>query len=164
MELMTPHVGTIFWTALTFIVLLLLLRKYGWSPILSMLDERELRIKESLQAADLARKEAQKGNEERQKVMEAARREAQDILLAVRQTAEKSREEIMKKAQDDAGALLDRAKREIETSRDDALKEIRKLAVELSMAATEKLIGKSLSAEEHQKLISDSLQKMERLN
>jgi F-type H+-transporting ATPase subunit b len=164
MELMTPHIGTIFWTAVTFIALLVILYKVGWKPILAILEERERKIRESLQTADRLQQEAKKSAEERQKVVDSGKKEVQEILNAGRTAAETIRDEILKKAQDEANGMVDRAKREIEAERDEALRDIRKLAVELSMAATEKLIGKSMTAKDHEKLINDSLAKMEQLN
>ncbi|RPI01213.1 MAG: ATP synthase F0 subunit B [Calditrichaeota bacterium] len=164
MELMTPHTGTIFWTAVTFVFLAFVLYKMAWDPILKMLEDREMKIKESLQAAEIARQNARKSDEERQRVIESAKREAQEIILAGRKTAETIRDEILQKAQAAITADKERVQRQIEESKEAALQTIRALAVELSMAATEKLIAKKLSPEEHRQIIQESLVKMEKFN
>ena len=87
MELMTPNTGAIFWSMLTFLALLLILRKLAWKPILTMLDEREGQIQASLDQADLASKEAKKTLAEQAAILEAARKESQDILAKARQAA-----------------------------------------------------------------------------
>jgi len=164
MELMTPSGGTIFWTTVTFIILLLILGKFAWRPILAMLDERENRIRESLEQAEKARIASQKTLAEQDQILDAARKEAQDILAKSRKTADVTKDEIIKKASSEADALITKARREIEMSRDKAMEEIRDLAVELSMNATAKLVGKSLDAKDHQALIDDSLHKLGELN
>lgn len=164
MELMTPHVGTIFWTAVTFVAILALLYKYGWNPILALLEERERRIKESLETADRLQQQAKENDEERRRIIESARKEAHDLMIAGRLAAEKIRDEILVKAQAEANAGLERAKREIEASREQALSDIRTLAVELSMAATEKLIAKSLTVDDHRRMIDESLTQLEQMN
>jgi len=132
MELMTPNTGAIFWSMLTFLALLLILRKLAWKPILTMLDEREGQIQASLDQA--------------------------------RQAAEVSKNDIMQKAEMEASQLIERATREIQLSRDKAMAEMRDLAVELSMTATGKLIGKSLDKKDHQQLIEESMQQIGGVN
>jgi len=164
MELMTPNTGAIFWSMLTFLALLLILRKLAWKPILTMLDEREGQIQASLDQADLASKEAKKTLAEQAAILEAARKESQDILAKARQAAEVSKNDIMQKAEMEASQLIERATREIQLSRDKAMAEMRDLAVELSMTATGKLIGKSLDKKDHQQLIEESMQQIGGVN
>lgn len=164
MELMTPSGGTIFWTVVTFIFLVLILGKVAWRPILQTLDEREKRIKESLEQAEKARIAAQKTMEEQSHILEVARKEAQEILNKTRKAADITKEEIIKKANVEADQLIIKAKREIELSRDKAMDDIRDLAVDLSMSATQKLIGKSLDKKEHEMLIEDTLKNLGEAN
>ncbi len=164
MELMTPSGGTIFWTVLTFIALLIILRKLAWKPILQTLDERERRINEALKEAENAKIAAQKTLAEQNNIIENAKKEAQDIIGKSRKAADAAKEEIVRKANAEAEHMISKAKREIDLSRDKAIEEIRDLAVELSMSATAKLIGKSLDQKDHQTIIADSLKKMGELN
>jgi F-type H+-transporting ATPase subunit b len=164
MDLMTPEGGTLFWTAVTFVALLVILTKVAWKPILGMLDERERTIKESLDKAEKARIEAEKTLASQTEILDAARKEAQDIVAQARKSAQEAREEIVVKARSEADQLLQRAKREIELSRDKAIEEIRDLSVDLAMTVTQKLIGKTLNKEDHQKIIQESLSKLGDLN
>ncbi len=164
MELMTPAGGTIFWTTLTFLLLLFVLSKLAWKPILSMLDEREKKIRESLELAEQSRLASQKTLAEQNQILEAARKEAQEILAKNRKAAETTKDEILKTASAEAEQLIAKARREIELSRDKAMEDIRDLAVELSMSATTKLVGKSLDAKDHQSLIEESLEKLGEMN
>lgn len=164
MDLMTPESGTIVWTIITFVLLSIILYKIGWKPILAMLEEREQRIKESLQTAERAREEAEKKADERQQIIEEARKEANDIINAARKSADSVREDIIQTAKAESEKMLDRAKNEIEMSRDKVMHDMRELAIELSMQATEKLISKNLSKEDHDAMVRAAMARMEQLN
>ncbi len=164
MELMTPQGGTIFWTAVTFIALLLMLWKVAWKPIIQGLAERETKIRESLEAADRANIKVQEALANQQQVIATAKKEALEIVEKNRKTAELVKDEIIQKANAEAAAMLANAKREIELSRDKAVEDIRNIAVELSMAATRQLIGKALDKSEHESLIQNSIKRMEKVN
>jgi len=160
MNLLNPEPGTLFWTAATFIILLLILKKVAWGPILQTLAEREKRIREALEKAEATQKEAAAAMARHQESLEAAKREAQDLLAKSRKTAEAVKEEIVQKAQTEAANILERAKREINLEREKAVAELKKQAAELSIMIASKLIGKSLSKDEHKKLIEQSIKEM----
>jgi len=164
MDLLTPDPGTLFWTALTFILLLVVLKKMAWGPILQALEERERKIRESLEKADAAQKETESAMAKSQEILDAARREAQELLAKSRATAEATKEEILEKARNEADKMLDKAKLEIEAQAEKAIEEIRKQAADLSIAIASKLIGRSLSKEDHKAIIEESLQKMAEAN
>jgi len=160
MNLLNPEPGTLFWTAATFILLLLILKRMAWGPILQTLAEREKRIREALEKAEATQKEAAAAMARHQESLEAAKREAQDLLAKSRKTAEAVKEEILQKAQTAAANILERAKREINLEREKAVAELKKQAAELSIMIASKLIGKSLSKDEHKKLIEQSIKEM----
>ncbi len=164
MDLMTPESGTIVWTIVTFALLSIVLYKIGWKPILNMLEEREQRITESLQTADRARQEAEQKADERQRIIEDARQEAHQIIAAARESVDNVRDDIIEQAKTEADKMIERATSEIEMSRDKILHDMRVLAIELSMQATEKLIGKTLTAEDHDAMIRAAMHRMEHLN
>lgn len=164
MELLTPSGGTIFWTMVTFLVLLLILYKIGWRPVLQMLNDREIKIRDSLQQAEKAQQEAEKTLKEQALIIETAKNKAQEILASSRKSAENTSEEIVHAAREEADHMLERAKKEIDQSRNKAVKEIRDLAVELSIAATQKLIGKSLGKDEHERVVQESINNLDKVN
>lgn len=157
MDLLTPSGGTLFWTALTFIVLVLLLKQMAWKPLLRALDEREQRIKEQLQRAEEARQEAARRLADYQAMLDNARQEAQEVISKGRKSAEATKDDIVRKAQSDAEQIVQRAKREISLEREKALEEIKKTAGELSLSIAAKIINKSLTAKDHQELIRDAV-------
>ena len=164
MELLSPAYGTIFWTTLTFLSLLFILKKMAWGPILQALEEREKRIKESLEKADEAQKETEAALAKNQEIMDQAKKEAQGLLAKSRKTAETTKDEILQKAQTEASTLLERAKREITLEREKAVDDIRKQTAELSVQIASKLIGKSLSKDDHKDIIDESLKKIAEAN
>lgn len=160
MNLLTPDTGTIFWTAVTFLALLWVLKKLAWAPLVSALDERENRIRESLEKAEQSRAEAEQALAKYQEMLENARQESQELIAKGKKTAESMREELIQKARAEAEALLERAKREISLEREKAVDELKKLAVDLSLAATEKAIGKALTPKDHEMLVKQALKDM----
>ncbi len=164
MELLSPAQGTIFWTAITFILLLYALKKMAWGPVLQALDEREKRIRESLEKADAAQKQTEDALAKNQEIMEQARKEAQDLLNKSRKTAESMKEEIVQRAEAEAAKMLDKAKRDITLEREKAVEEIKAQTAELSVLIASKLIGKTLSKDDHKDIIDSSLQQMVEAN
>ncbi len=160
MNLLNPEPGTIFWTALTFIFLLFILKKMAWTPILQALDDREKRIKDSLDKADAAQKETELAMVKHQEIMESAKKEAQELLAKSRNTAETTKDEILQKARAEASNMLEKAKKEISLEKEKAVEEINKQTAELSIYIASKLIGKTLSQADHKDIIEDSLGKM----
>lgn len=160
MELMTPQIPQLVWTMVIFVLLLLILRKFAWTPILMSLNEREKRIEDSINAAEQARDEARAQVEQQQQMLESARQEAQNIIDRSRIAAEKTKEEILAQARAEVEQLLARTKGEIQLSRDKAIQEIQTLAVELSILATRKLIQKSLTVSDHKAIVEKSIQEL----
>lgn len=156
--------GLIFYTVVTFLLLLFILKKLAWKPILGALEERERRIQESLESAEKARRESEALLEQQRQVLEEARKEAQQILEQSRKAAEATRQEILTSARQEAQQMIEKAKREIALSRDKAMDELRKLAVDLSIAAAAKVIRRSLDREEHRKLVEEAIQEMKGLS
>ncbi len=160
MELLSPNLGTIFWTVLTFILLILLLKKFAWKPILKVLDDRENRIKSSLYQAEQDKIEAEKQLAEQKRLVEKAKKESLRIINESKESAEKSRKELMEQSRQDAERLLERARMEIEQSKETAIAEVKKYAVELSLLAAKKVIGETLQPEQQELLIKQYLNEL----
>ncbi|HHM23659.1 MAG TPA: ATP synthase F0 subunit B [Bacteroidetes bacterium] len=159
-SLISVEPGLMVWTVVTFLLLMLALYKLAWKPILSAVENRERRIKESLEKAEQAQKQAEENLKAYQQMLENAKKETQEILNKGRKTAEMLREEILNKANEEAARILEKAKRDINLEREKALEEIRSLAVELSLTAASKLVERSLSDEEHKRLVEQYLKEI----
>lgn len=156
---LTP--GVSFWTLLIFLILLVALAKTAWPAILRAVEERERKIQAQLDAAAKANAEAQQVLAVYQQQVAAAREEAQAIVAAARQAGERLREELVGKGRGEQEELLVRARREIGLEKDKALVELRREAVELSIAAASKVIGRNLDNEADRRLVQEYLANLE---
>jgi F-type H+-transporting ATPase subunit b len=140
------------WSLINFLVLLYLLRRFLYTPVVKMLDERRTTIENSLKQADEARAEMEKMREQAQAELLQARKEAQDIIARAVQMGEDTRNEIVAKAQEEAEKERQRAVQEIRNEKEKALAAIRDEAAVLAIMAAKKVLDKTMTAEDHQKL------------
>lgn len=145
MELVTPGIGLIFWTAFTFIVVLLILRAVAWKPILGALSEREKTIAESLSAAEKAKQEMAALNVENQRLLQEARTEREKILRDAKSVAEKLVTEAKEKAIEESNRIINSAQEAIRNEKQAALTEVRNQVAHLSLTIAEKLLKNELS-------------------
>jgi len=153
--------GLIFWTILVFGVLLVVLWRLGWPALLKSVEERERRIQQQLDEAERARAEAARLLEEHKRTIAAARNEAQEMVAKARALAEKERETLLAKAREEYEQLLERARKEIGAEKEKAILELRREAVDLSIAAASKLIEAKLDTEANRRLVMEYLVTLE---
>lgn len=158
--LVQPDPGLFIWTILTFLVLLFLLRKFAWKPLLSMLEKREEMIKNSLDDAEKAKHELERLNQESEEIVAKARSEAQSVVSEGKVTAEKMKDSILDTAQQKADQLIEEARKQIKSEKDKAIHEIKSEVVDLSLQITKKLIGKNITKADNQSLIEESLKEI----
>ena len=153
MDLVTPGIGLIFWQTLTFLIVLLILSKYVWKPIMNALKAREGSIEDALNAAEQAREDMEKLSADNEKLMVEARLERDRIIKDASAMASNIREE----AKDDASKIADKmvedAKHTINLEKQAAINEIRNQVVKLSLQITEKILRKNLSNDKNQKAL-----------
>ncbi len=158
--LVQPDPGLFLWTILTFMVLLGLLAKFAWNPLLALLDRREEMIRQSLDDAEEAKQELQRLQQESKEILSKARVEAQSILAQTRSEAEKLKGEIKQKAKAEADSIFRDAERQIQVETDKAIAVLKNEVVDLSLLVASKLIKKNLSKEDNQSLIEESLKQV----
>lgn len=153
--------GLAIWTWLVFIALFFLLKKFVWPSILKATEEREQTIERQL--ADTARMqtEAQQLLEEHKKLVAEARTSAHALIADAKGMAEKERALAMEKTKQEQEELLARARREIGAERERAVQELRREAVDLSLAAASKLIGQRLESDADRNLVMNYLNTLE---
>jgi F-type H+-transporting ATPase subunit b len=149
--------GLMAWTWITFFIVLVILGAKAWRPMIKALEKRENFIRESLEEAEAARKEADKVAADYEKMVAEARKEAQQIVAAGKETAERMKTEILNEAQVKSAGILKQAETQIHAEREKAIAEIRTQIVDLSLAAAEKVLAKSLSRDENERLIEQAL-------
>ena len=158
--LVQPDPGLFLWTILTFMVLLGLLAKFAWNPLLALLDRREEMIRQSLDDAEGAKQELQRLQQESKEILSKARVEAQSILAQTRSEAEKLKGEIKQKAKAEADSIFRDAEKQIQVETDKAIAVLKNEVVDLSLLVASKLIKKNLSKEDNQSLIEESLKQV----
>lgn len=155
--LVQPDPGLFIWTIVTFLVLVALLAKFAWRPLLEALDTREASIRKSLDDAQRARQELEQIHQESKRILGTARTEAEAIVASTRADAERLREELKQKARAEAANLVKSAERQIEMETARALVQIRQEAVDLSVAIASKLIQRNLTKADNERLIDETI-------
>ncbi|MGH7672854.1 MAG: F0F1 ATP synthase subunit B [Gemmatimonadales bacterium] len=155
------NTGLIFWTLIVFGILLVLLWRFAWPSILNSVEERERRIQRQLEDAERANAEARRLLEEHQKAAASAKAEAQDLIAKAKAVVQKEREALLAKARAEYEALLARARKDVEAEKNKALVELRREAVELSIAAASKVIEANLDTDANRRLVADYLASLE---
>jgi F-type H+-transporting ATPase subunit b len=157
MELIQPGLGLIFWMTLSFALVLFLLGKYAWKPIMKMLKEREESIDQALHAADRAREEMKNLVSDNEKLLAEAKNERDAILSEARKIREKIIDEARIKANEEAQRIVENALERIENEKMAAITELKNQIALLSIEIAEKLIREELS---HDKKQEELIKKM----
>ena len=155
--MLTVHGGLLFWTIVTFLILLVVLKKIAWGPIIAALESREKEIKEALDSAAIAKADAEKATSDYEKIRQEAQSEAQKILTDAKSVKEKMISDAVLEAKTKADAETNAALEVIASEKEKAVKEIRTTVVDLSIKAASKLIDKNLDSNDNKKLINDTI-------
>jgi len=147
MELIQPGLGLMFWMTVTFGLVLFVLTKFAWKPILKALKERESSIENALNSAEKAKLEIQKSQAENQRILEEARVERDKVLKDAQTTANSIINQAKEKAGDEAAKQLENARLSIQSEKNAALTEIRNLVGTLSVDIAEKIVKKELQSD-----------------
>jgi len=153
--------GLMIWTLVVFGLLLLVLKRFAWPALLGAVEAREKRLEEQLAEAERNRAESARLLEEHKKLLLDTRTQASGLLADARAAAEKERALAMQKTKQEQEDLLERARREIGAERERALVELRREAVDISLAAASKLIGDRLNSDTDRKLVESYLATLE---
>ena len=159
--LVQPDPGLFIWTILTFLVLLGLLAKFAWRPLLLALESRQERIRKSLDDADKARQELERLQQESAKILQQARIEADSIVTQTRSDAERLREELKVKAKEEADNILRNAQQQIQLQTRQAIQQIRHEVADIAVLLASKLLERNLAKEDNARLIDDTLKQIE---
>ena len=159
--LVQPDPGLFIWTILTFLVLVGLLTKFAWRPLLLALESRQQNIQQALDDAEKAKQELERLNQESAQIIRQARVEADQIVAMSRSDAERLREEMRQKARAEADGIVKSAERQIQLETARAIQQIRHEAADLSVAIASKLIQRNLTKEDNEKLIDEALKQLQ---
>ncbi|HEX4823421.1 MAG TPA: F0F1 ATP synthase subunit B [Candidatus Polarisedimenticolaceae bacterium] len=161
--LITPEIGLMFWTLVTFVILLVLLGKFAWKPIMDAMNAREAGIKGDLDRARGDREEAERLLVEHRALIDQARRERAEAVEAGRKDAERLKGEILDEARKQKDQLVQQAQTQIEAGLRQARGELKSVAADLAIQVAGKLIGSNLDDATQRRLVEDYLADLERL-
>ena len=153
------NIGDILATLVIFILLMMLLKKFAWGPLMGIMQQREDLIKSEIETAENSRLESQKMLDEQRSLLKDARTQAQEIVENAKKQGDVSREEIITTARAESGRMKDAAVQEIANERDKAISAVREEVVALSLLAATKVLEKEISEEDNRQLINETIAK-----
>jgi F-type H+-transporting ATPase subunit b len=140
-----------------FLILLFILQRFLFKPVLTMLDQRAATIRDSVEAADRMRQEAARADQERNEALREARRQAEEIVARASQEAERIRAEARTNAQEEAQRIITRAEQEANAERQTAMQELRGQVADLAISAAERVIHRNLDHQAQRVLVEEFL-------
>jgi len=158
--MLEPNPGLILWTIVTFLVLLFLLKKFAWKPLLDTLQQREASVRQSVEQAEHAKQEAERILEENRKQFERAEHEGHRILAESRVLAEKLKTEILETARKQSQRLIEQARAEIGRDKDAALSQLRHEVASLAIQAAGKILDETLDEQKQRKIVDTYLKEL----
>jgi F-type H+-transporting ATPase subunit b len=164
MELVKPEFGLVFWMTVSFLIVVFILRKFAWGPILSSLKERETSIEDALNAAKKAKDEVANMKAENEQLLKQARNERDMMLKEARDTKDAIVNEARAKAQTEADRMITIARETIQNEKMAAITELKNQVATLSIEIAEKVIRQQLASDEKQKALVNDLLKDVKLN
>lgn len=163
-SLITPGIGLIFWTTVVFLLLLVLLGKYAWKPILNAIKTREEGIEKALASAESALNDMRELKSNNEKILAEARNERDALIREAREAKDTIINEAKSKAQKDADRIMTAAREQIINEKNAAVAELKNQVATLSIEIAEKILRSELSSDEKQKALVSNLMKDVNLN
>lgn len=164
MDLITPGIGLMFWMLLSFTIVLLILKKFAWKPILGFLKAREDSIDEALRSAETARNDMARLKADNERVLAEARQERERMLREAREMQEKIISDAKKQASVEAAKLTDLARQAIQAEKLSVLEDLRMQVANLSIEIAEKILRDHLRADDKQQALVDKMIREIKLN
>tara|TARA_B110000003_G_scaffold109362_1_gene111956 strand:+ start:1588 stop:2082 length:495 start_codon:yes stop_codon:yes gene_type:complete len=158
MDLVTPDIGLIFWTTLSFLILLFILGKFAWKPILNSVNDRETSILKALKEAENAREEMKNLTADNERILKDARIEREAMIKEARDIKVKMISDAKEEAKTTADAIISQAQEAIENEKKSAMADLKRQMASLSIEIAEKVVKEELSNKDKQlKLVEDML-------
>jgi len=164
MDLVTPELGLVFWTTVSFLILLFILRKFAWKPILSSISERELSIEDALQKAEAAKEEMTRLTGENEELLKQARAERDLILREAKHVKDQIIGEAKDAAQKEGARMIEKARIEIDNQTAIAMAGVKEQVASLSIEIAEKILRKQFEDKQKQEDLVEDLLKKVKLN
>lgn len=164
MDLLTPSIGNIFWTAVVFILLVVLLKAFAWKPILNAVNQREVTIIDALNQAKLAKLEMAQLKEDNERILREARAERDGILKEAREMKDKIVNEAKESAKVEGEKMIAAARQSIETEKNAAMADIKNQIGSLSVSIAESILREKLDNNGAQNALVENILNKSNLN
>lgn len=161
-KLITPEFGTMFWTFLIFGLLLLVLGRFAWGPIIRMLEERERAVKADRDAAESAKADAEKMRAELDIKLRQLAEDVKAELAAAVRTGERERQELLAQAREQSEQMVSAARQDIERDRERLAADLRQYVADVSLAAAEKVLGERVDENAGRRIVEATLKDLEK--
>lgn len=152
---MDIYVPDMIWAVINFLILAFILTKVLHKPMLNMLESRQNYIDENLNNSKVAKEEAEKLRDDYENQLKSAKQEANEIILQASQLGEQTKAEIINAAKEETDKISAKAQQDIRLEKKKALAEVKEIIAETAILAAEKIVARSLNAQDHEKLIDD---------
>jgi len=162
--LMSIDIGLLIWTWVSFFLLLYVLSRFAYRPLMFLVAKREKRIKESLREAEKAKTQAEAISDERERTLREAKQQASEIISRARDTAESEKRRIMDDAREESNRMLKKAEDEIGREKRQALSELSDTVADLAIGAAERIVKANLNEDTHRRLIDEVIEELEKDN
>ncbi len=159
-DIIMPRPGSMLWTIISFLILLVILRKWAWGPIINALEKREQTIKSDLDGAREEREKAELLHQEYQENLDGARKEANQIAQDARRAAEKVKDSTIREAKEIAQNTIEKAKQEIEAEKVRVSQELKTEVAALVTDTVKQILKRGLTTEDQQRIITTGLEEL----
>lgn len=156
-NLLDPKVGLMFWTLIIFVLLLVVLSKFAYKPLLAAVEAREAALEKAITDAKRDRDDAATLLAEQQKALAETRADVQKVMADGRAAAESMRNEMLERVKAEGADMLDRTRREMQAEKEKAVAELRREAVDLAISGASKVIGRNLDSTTDRQLVASFL-------
>jgi len=161
MELVTPEIGLVFWTTISFLIFLFILGKFAWKPILGAINEREISIENALMKAEAAKEEMERLTSENESLLREARAERDIILQEARKLKDKIVGDAKEAAQEEGAKMIEKARLEINMQKALAIADVKNQVASLSLEIAEKVLRKQFEdASKQDALVTELLKEV----
>ena len=164
MELITPGIGLLFWMLLSFSLVLIILKKFAWKPILGALKDRQNSIEQALQAADRAKEQMVKLQSDNERILAEARLERDKLIKEAREMKDQIINDARLKAGEEGNKMIEAARQAIQNERTAAVEQIRQMVANLSVDIAQKLLLRQLEDDKSQKELIEKVLNQTKLN
>jgi F-type H+-transporting ATPase subunit b len=159
-KILQPDFGLMFWTVVTFLLLVIVLKKAAWKPILDGLNQREGKIRSDIERAEAAQKEAEALRLKYETQLAEAQRTIQDMVSQARADGDKTRAQLTAQAKEEADKILEKGRKDLSMETERLKEELKKQVNELSLELAEKILERSIDGKVREGLLKDSLDKL----